>query len=69
MTTKTRTLYMIREDIGCGNTSKQLGQRLRPRADAMRIVRIMKKAGRDVFTAPVAINADEFGANGRRISC
>lgn len=66
MTTKTRNLYMVREDIGGGNSSKQLGRRLRSRTAAQRVVKILKKAGRDVFIAPVAVNADEFGPNGRR---
>lgn len=69
MTTKTRTLYMVREDIGIGNSSKQLGCRLRSRADAQRVAKILKRQGRDVFIAPMAINANEFNANGRRFVC
>lgn len=66
MGAKTRNLYMVREDIGGGNSSRQLGCRLRSRTDAQRVAKILKKAGRDVFIAPFAVNADEFGPNGRR---
>ena len=66
MTTKTRNLYQVREDIGGGNSSKMLGRRLRSRADAQRVAKILKKAGREVFLAPVAVNAAEFNAKGRR---
>ena len=64
--TKTRKLYQVREEIGGGNSSKMLGRRLRSRTDAQRVANILKKAGRDVFLAPVAVDAKEFNARGRR---
>lgn len=54
--TKTRNLYQVREFVGV-SYSKQLGRRLRERSDAMRIVRILKKQGREVFAAPLKVNA------------
>ena len=52
----TRNLYQIREFIG-GDYSKQLGRRLRVRSAALRVVRILKKQGRDVFVAAVKVAA------------
>ena len=49
---KTKNLYQIREFIGNGY-SKQLGRRLRERTDALRIIRILKKQGREVLVAPI----------------
>ncbi len=53
---KTRTAYQVREFIGA-SYSKQLGRRLRNRTDALRLVRILKKQGREVFAAPLRIAA------------
>jgi len=54
--TKTTNLYQVREFIGTAY-SKQLGRRLRVRTDAQRLVRMLKKQGRDVFATPVRISA------------
>lgn len=54
--TKTRNLYEVREFTG-NNYSKQLGRRLRERTDALRLVRLLKKQGRDVFAAPLKVSA------------
>jgi len=51
---KTRNLYQVREFIG-NAYSKQLGRRLRERPDALRIVRLLKKQGREVFAAPLKV--------------
>jgi hypothetical protein len=56
MQTKTRTLYQVREFIG-NDYSKQLGQKLRDRTVALRLVRLLKKQGRSVFAAPLRIAA------------
>ena len=52
--TKTKNLYQVREFIGNGY-SKQLGRRLRERTDALRIVRLLKKQGREVLVAKIQI--------------
>lgn len=52
--TKTRNLYQVREFVGA-DYSKQLGRRLRERADALRVVRLLKKQGRNAFAAPIKI--------------
>ncbi len=52
--TKTTNLYQVREFTG-NEYSKQLGRRLRTRTDALRIVRLLKKAGREVFASPLKI--------------
>lgn len=52
--TKTKNLYQVREFIS-NEYSKQLGRRLRERTDALRIVRLLKKQGREVLAAPVRI--------------
>lgn len=62
--TKTRTLYQVREVTNGG--TKQLGRRLRSRTDALRVGRILRKAGRDVYASPMQIDATEYSANGRR---
>jgi hypothetical protein len=54
--TKTRKLYEVREYIG-NYYSKQIGRRLRERKDALRIVRLLKKQGREVFASPISIAA------------
>jgi len=54
--TKTRKLYEVREFIG-NDYSKQIGRRLRERKDALRIVRLLKKQGREVFASPMSIAA------------
>lgn len=54
--TKTTNLYQVREFIGT-DYSKQLGRRLRARTDALRLVRMLKKQGRNVFATPVRISA------------
>lgn len=54
--TKTRKLYEVREFIG-NKYSKQIGRRLRERKDALRIVRLLKKQGREVFASPMIIAA------------
>lgn len=54
--TKARNLYQVREFIGNGY-SKQLGRRLRERTDALRLVRLLKKQGREVFVAPMKVTA------------
>lgn len=50
------TRYEVREYIG-SEYSKKLGRRLRTREQAGRIVRILTKAGRSVFSAPLKIAA------------
>lgn len=54
--TKTANLYQVREFVGV-KYSKQLGRRLRVRTDALRLVRLLKKQGREVFAAPVRVAA------------
>ena len=54
--TKTRKLYEVREYVG-NAYSKQLGRRLRERKDALRIVRMLKNQGREVFASPMSITA------------
>ena len=49
-----RNLYQVREFVG-NCYSKQLGRRLRERTDALRVVRILKKQGREVFAAPLKV--------------
>ena len=49
-----RNLYQVREFVG-NQYSKQLGRRLRERTDALRVVRILKKQGREVFAAPLKV--------------
>jgi len=56
MKTKQVSRYEVREFIG-SSYSKQLGRRLRTREQAARIVRILKKAGREVFAAPLKVAA------------
>jgi len=51
---KTKKLYQVREFIG-NAYSKQLGRRLRERTDALRIVRLLKKQGREAFASSVGI--------------
>ena len=51
---KTINLYQVREFIG-NRYSKQLGRRLRTRKDALRIVRLLKRQGRDVFANPLCV--------------
>jgi len=46
--TKTAKLYQVREFVG-SDYSKQLGRRLRARSEALRLVRLLKKQGREVF--------------------
>jgi len=53
---KQRNLYQVREFVGAAY-SKQLGRRLRWRADAMRVVRLLKKQGREVFAVPMRVSA------------
>lgn len=53
---KTRNMYQVREFIG-NSYSKQLGRLLRDRSDAMRIVKILKKQGREVFASPIRVAA------------
>jgi len=50
------TRYQIREFVG-SDYSRQLGRRLRTREQAVRIVKMLRKAGRDVFSAPMKIAA------------
>lgn len=56
MSNKTRTLYQVREFIG-NDYSKQLGCKLRDRSVAQRLVRLLKKQGRNVFASPLRIAA------------
>ena len=51
---KTRNMYQIREFVG-NSYSKLLGRRLRERAAALRIVRMLKKQGREVIAVPMRI--------------
>jgi len=51
---KTRKLYEVREFIG-NAYSKQLGRRLRERKDALRIVRLLEKQGREVYATPIHV--------------
>lgn len=52
--TKQVTLYQIREYIG-DDYSRQLGRRLRTRAEALAIVKLLKKSGREVFKSPMKV--------------
>jgi hypothetical protein len=52
---KTKKLYELREFIG-ENYSKLLGRRLRKRKNAMRLVRYLKKQGREVFISGLEIS-------------
>jgi len=52
--TKTTNLYQVREFIS-SEYSKQLGCRLRKRTDALRVVRLLKKQGREVFASPLRV--------------
>lgn len=56
MSSKQVTRYQVREYIG-NQYSKQLGRRLRTIEQSARIVRILKKAGREVFAAPLKVAA------------
>ena len=56
MKAKQMTRYEVREYVGSA-FSKQLGRRLRTREQALRIVRILKKAGREAFVSPLRIAA------------
>lgn len=67
MTAKTRTLYEVREFVG-NDYSKQLGRRLRCRTDAMRIVKALKRSGRNVFASPFKVIAADFNEAGRRVN-
>lgn len=51
---KTRKLYEVREFIG-NAYSKQLGRRLRERKYALRIVRLLKERGREVYATPISM--------------
>jgi hypothetical protein len=53
--TKTRTLYEIREFTG-HMSSVQLGRRLRTRKEKSRVVKMLKKQGRDVMAWPTIVN-------------
>lgn len=54
--TKQIAMYQVREFIG-NEYSKQLGRRLRNRQDAGRVVKMLKKQGRQVFSAKMMIAA------------
>ena len=54
--TKTISVYQVREFVG-NKYSKQLGRRLRARTDALRLVKLLKKQGREVFAQKMAITA------------
>lgn len=54
MKTKITKRYEVREFIG-NSYSKPLGRRLRERKDALRIIRLLKQQGREVFAAPINI--------------
>jgi len=54
--TKTTTRYQVREFTG-SEYSKQLGRRLRTRIEASRIVKILKKQGRNAFVSPLKLAA------------
>lgn len=56
MNTKQVIRYEVREFIG-SSYSRQLGRRLRTREQALRIVRILKKTGREVFSASLKVAA------------
>lgn len=53
---KMRNMYEVREFIG-EEYSKALGRRLRERSVALRLVRMLKKQGREVFASPVKVLA------------
>lgn len=53
---KMRNMYEVREFVG-SEYSKALGCKLRDRADALRLVRLLKKKGREVFVSPVKVAA------------
>lgn len=53
---KMKNMYEVREYVG-SEYSKILGRRLRERTDALRVVRILKKQGREVFASPVKVFA------------
>lgn len=57
MSTKTRTLYQVREFVG-NDYSKQLGRRLRCRTDALRIVKTLKRSGRNVFASALKVSTN-----------
>jgi cell division septation protein DedD len=50
------TRYEIREYIGSAY-SVRLGRRLRTRDRALRLVRLLKKTGREVFASPLSVTA------------
>lgn len=56
MKAKQVTLYQVREFVG-SEYSKQLGRRLRTRQQASGILKILKKAGREVFASPIKVAA------------
>jgi hypothetical protein len=56
MKAKQITRYEVREFVG-NEYSKQLGCRLRTREQANRIIRLLKKQGRKVFSSPLKLAA------------
>jgi hypothetical protein len=48
--------YEVREFVGA-EYSQRLGAKLRPRARAARLVRALRRAGREVFLAPMRVLA------------
>jgi hypothetical protein len=56
MGTKQITRYEVREYVG-SDYSKPLGQKLRGRSASLRIVRRLKKCGREVFASPMRLAA------------
>ena len=56
---KIRKLYQIRYEQGFGQSTKQVGSKMRllDRVKAMRVVRFLKKRGVDALIDPVAVAA------------
>lgn len=56
---KTRKLFQVRNEIGYGCSSKQIGHKMRlmDRSKAMRVVKFLKKRGVNAFIAPMLIAA------------
>ena len=50
------TMYQVREFVG-SDYSKQLGFKLRTKQQATKIVKALKKLGRNVFSSPMKIAA------------
>jgi hypothetical protein len=56
---KMRTMYQVRYEQDAGQSTKQVGHKMRlmDRVKAMRVVRFLKKRGVDALIAPIQITA------------